>query len=135
MSELDQILDHRGQTLQDLVDTMDMRKVERLVKAFERCASKVRPLTAVEAIHGGTRLRRRDRHGNHTKPGPAQGGVHRYSRLRCGGAPMNELPDALYVRSGEGPMVLVGNRRSCAALSIRALRAATSPLGQDWAYA
>ena len=50
MSDLDQILDHRGQTLQDLVDTMDMNKVDRLVKAFERCASKVRPLTAVEAI-------------------------------------------------------------------------------------
>ena len=50
MSDLDKVLDHRGSTLEDLVDAVEMNKVDRLVKAFERCASKVQSLTAVEAI-------------------------------------------------------------------------------------
>lgn len=50
MSDLDRVLDHRGGTLNDLLNTADMKRVDKLVEAFERRAVKARPITAIEVV-------------------------------------------------------------------------------------
>ena len=50
--DLDQMLDDRGGTPGHLLDLVDLKKVDRLVEALDKCAMKDRPITTVEVIRG-----------------------------------------------------------------------------------
>ena len=44
------VLDHRGGTLNDLLEEVDMARVDRLAARFRKCAMRAQPITAVEVM-------------------------------------------------------------------------------------